>query len=163
MEVTPTWSSTLIVFPGVNPKTNPRVKLRVRVRVSLDHLQNKYSFVYPSVKDFSLNVYDDTNLLHLVSGSKRLSFSQELTRTLTLGLSLGLELGLAWGHFQDKNLIVYTSLKHLSLNVYDDTNLFHLVSDSQRFSLSQELTPTLTLGLSLGWESETKWKRLVSS
>ena len=34
--------------------------------------------------------------------------------------------------------------------MYDDTNLFHLVSDSQRFSFSKELTPTLTLGLSLG-------------
>ena len=93
VEVTPTWSSTLIVFQGVKPKTNPRVKLRVRV--SLGHLQIKYFFVYTSVKDFSLNVYDDTNLLHLVSGSERFSFSQELTPTLTLGLSLGLGLGLA--------------------------------------------------------------------
>ena len=48
-----------------------------------------------SFKDFLLDVYDDTNLLHLVSGSERLSFSQELTPTLTLGLSLGLGLGLA--------------------------------------------------------------------
>ena len=86
----------------------------------------------------------------MVSGSERLSFSQELTPTLTLGLSLGLELGLAWGDFQNKYFFVYTTFKDFSQNVYDDTNLFHLVSDSQRFLFSQELTPTLTLGLSLG-------------
>ena len=97
-----------------------------------------FFFVFTSFKYFSLNVYDDTNLLHLVSGSERLSFSQELTPTLTLGLSLGLGLGLAWGHFQNKNFYVYTSLKHLSLNVYDDTNLFHLVLDSKRLSFFQD-------------------------
>ena len=111
--------------------------------------QNKYFFVYTSFKDFSPNAYDDTNLLHLVSVSERLSFSQELTRTLTLGLSFGLELGLAWGDFQNKYLFVYTSLKHLFLNVYDDTNLFHLVSDSHFLSFLQDLTPTLTLTLTL--------------
>ena len=88
--------------------------------------------------------------MHLVSGSERLSFSQELTPNLTLGLRLGLELGLPWGDFQNLYFFVYTSLKHLSLNVYEDTNLFYLVSDSQRLSFLQELTPTLTLGLSLG-------------
>ena len=90
--------------------------------------------------------------MYLVSGSERLSFSQELTPTLTLGLSLGLGLGLglAWGHFQNKYFFVYTSFKDFSLNVYNDANLLHLVSDSQRLSFSQELTPTLTLGLSLG-------------
>ena len=87
--------------------------------------------------------------MHLVSGSERLSFSQELTPTLTLGLRLGLELGLPWGDFQNLYFFVYTSLKHLSLNVYEDTNLFNLVSDSQRLLFLQELTPTLTLGLSL--------------
>ena len=100
--------------------------------------------------DFSLHVYDDTNLLHLVSGSKRLSFSQELTPTLTLGLSLRLELGLGWGDFQNKYFFVYTSFKDFSLNLYDDTNLLHLVLGSERFSFSQELTPTLTRRLSLG-------------
>ena len=89
--------------------------------------------------------------MHLVLASERLSFSQELTPTLALGLSLGLGLGLAWGDFQNKkNFIVYKSLKQLSLNVYDDTNLLHLVSGSERLSFSQELTPTLTLRLSLG-------------
>ena len=99
-------------------------------------LQNKYFFVYTSFKYFSLNVYDDTNVLHLVSSSKRLSSSEELTPTLTLGLSLELGLGLAWGHFQNKYLFVYTSFKDFSLNVYEDTNLLHLVSDSQRLSFS---------------------------
>ena len=86
----------------------------------------------------------------MVSDTQRFSFSQELTPTPTLGLSLGLGLGLAWGDFQNKYFLVYTSFKDFSLNVYDDTNLFHLVSDFQRLSFSQELTPTLTLGLSLG-------------
>ena len=85
-------------------------------------------------------MYDDTNLLHLVSDSQRFSFSQELTPTLTLGLSLGLELGLAWGDFQNKYFLVYTSFKDVSLNVYDDTNLLHLVSGSERLLFSQELT-----------------------
>ena len=88
--------------------------------------------------------------MHLVSDSQRLSFTKELTPTLTLGLSLGLGLGLAWGHFQNKYIFFSTSLKDFSLNVYDDTNLLDLVSDSQRLSFLQELTPTLTQGLSLG-------------
>ena len=124
------------------------------------HFQDKYFFVYLSFKDFSLNVYQDTNLLHLVSDSQRLSFSQELTPTLTLGLSLGLGLGLAWGDFQNKYFFVYTSFKDFSLNVYDDTNLLHLVSDSQRLSFSQELTPTLTLGLRLGLGLGLAWGHL---
>ena len=100
-----------------------------------------------------MNVYDDTNLLHLVSNSQRLSFSQELS----LGLRLGLGLGLAWGHFYDKKFFVYTSFKDFSLNVYDDTNLFYLVSDSQGLSFSQELNPTLTLRLSLGLGLGLAW------
>ena len=88
--------------------------------------------------------------MHLVLGSERLSFSQELTPTLALGLSLGLGLGLAWGDFQNKYFLVYTSFKDFSLNVYDDTIFFHLVSDSQRLSFLQELTPTVILALSLG-------------
>ena len=90
------------------------------------HFQDKKVFVGTSFKDLSLNVYDDTNLLHLVSDSQRLSFYQELTPGLTLGLSLGLGLGLAW----NKYLVVNTSFKDFFLNVYDDTNLLHLVSDS---------------------------------
>ena len=95
--------------------------------------------------------------MHLVSGSKRFSFSQELTPTLTLGLSLGLGLGLAWGDFQNKYFLVSTSLKHLSVNVYDDTNVLHLVSGSERLSFSQKLTPTLILGLSLGLGLGLAW------
>ena len=60
--------------------------------------------MYTSFKDISVNVYDDTNLLHSVLDSQRLSFFQKLTPTLTLGLSLGLGLGLAWGHFKDKKI-----------------------------------------------------------
>ena len=95
--------------------------------------------------------------MHLVSGSERLSFWQKLTPTLTLGLSLELGLGLAWGHFQNKYFFVYTSFKDFSLNVCDDSNLLHLVSDSQRFSFSEELTPTLTLGLSLELGLRLAW------
>ena len=95
--------------------------------------------------------------MHLVSGSERLSFSQELTPTLTLGLSLGLGLGLAWGDLQNKYFFVYTSLKDFSLNLYDDTNVLHLVSGSERLSFSQELTLTLNLGLSLGLELGLAW------
>ena len=69
-----------------------------------------------------------------MSGSERFSFSQELTPTLTLGLTLGLGLGLTWVHFQNKYIFVFTSFKDFPLNVYDDTNLFHLVSDSERLS-----------------------------
>ena len=86
----------------------------------------------------------------MVWGSERLSFSQDLNPTLTLRLSLGLGLGLAWGDLQNKYFFVYTTFKDFSQNVYDDTNLFHLVSGSKRLSFSQDLTPTLTLGLSLG-------------
>ena len=93
----------------------------------------------------------------MVLGSERLSFLQELTPTLTLGLSLGLGLGLAWGDFQNKYFLVYTSFKNFSLNVYDDTNVLHLVSGSERLSFSQELTLTLNLGLSLGLELGLAW------
>ena len=136
----------------LTPNLTLGLSLGLALGLAWGHFQNKNFFVYTSFKDFSLNVYDDTNLCHLVSDSQRFSFSQELTPTLTLGLSLGLGLGLAWGDFQDKDFIVYTSFKHLSLNVYDDTNLLYLVSGSERFSFSQELTPTLNLGLSLGLE-----------
>ena len=95
----------------------------------------------------------------MVSGSQRLSFSQELTPTLTLGLSLGLVLGLALGYFQHKYYFVYTSFKDFSPNVYDDTNLLNLVLGSQGLSFSQELTLTLTLalGLSLGFGLGLAW------
>ena len=121
----------------LTPTPTLGLSLGLGLMLAWGDFRNKYFLVYTSFKDFSRNVYDDTNLLHLVWGSERLSFSQELTPTLTLGLSLGL----AWGDFQNNYFFVYTSLKHLSLNVYDDTNLFHLVSDSQRLSFLQELTP----------------------
>ena len=73
-------------------------------------------------------MFDDTPLLHFVSDSYRLSFSQELTPTLTLGLNLGL----AWGHFQDIKYFMLTSFKDFNKEVFDDTYLLRLVSDSQR-------------------------------
>ena len=106
--------------------------------------------ILKNFRDFFLQVFDHTHLLYLVSDSQRQSFSQELTPALTLGLSLGLGLGLDWGHFQDKKFFMYTSFKDFSLDVYDDSHVLHLVSDSQRLSFSQELTPNLTLRLSLG-------------
>ena len=134
----------------LTPTLTLGLSLELGLGLAWGHFQNKYFFVYTSFKDFSLNVYDDSNLLHLVSDSQRLSFCQELTPTLTLGLSLGLGLRLPWGHFQNKHFLVYTSFKDFSLNVYDDTNLLHLVSSSERLLFSQELTPTLTLRLELG-------------
>ena len=85
----------------------------------------------------------------MVSDSQRLSFSQELTPTLTQALSLGLGLPLARGHNQDKRIWILTSFEDFCLEVFEDTHLLHLVSDSKRLSFSQELTPTLNLGLSL--------------
>ena len=86
----------------------------------------------------------------MVSDSYRLSSSQELSPTLTLKLSLGLGLALAWGHFQDIKLFMLKSFKDFTLEVFDETYRLHLVSDSQRLSFSQELTPTLKLSLTLG-------------
>ena len=78
--------------------TGPRLGLGLGL--SWDHFQDIKFFILTSFDDFFLEVLDDTHLLHLVSNSKRLSFSQELTPTLTLGLNLGLGLGLelACGH-----------------------------------------------------------------
>ena len=90
-------SERLSFFQKLTPTLTLGLRLGLGLGLAWGDFQNKYFFVYTSFKDFSLNVYDDTNVLHLVSGSKRLSFSQELTPTLTLGLSLGLELGLALG------------------------------------------------------------------
>ena len=120
-------SQRLSFSQELTPTLTLGLSLRLGLGLAWGDFQNKYFFVYTSFKDFSLNVYDDTNLFHLVSDSQRFSFSQELTPTLTLGLSLGLGLGLAWGDFQNKYFFVYTSFKDFSLNVYDDTNLLHLV------------------------------------
>ena len=114
------------------------------------HFEDKNVFIYTTFEDVCLDVYDDIHLLHLVSYSQRLSFSLELSPTVTLRLILGLELGLAWDHIKDKKFFIYTTFKDFSLDVYDDIDVLHLVSDSQRFSYSKELTLTLTLGLSLG-------------
>ena len=150
-------SQRLSFSPELTPTLTLGLSLGLGLALAWGHFQDKNFIVYTSLKHLSLNVYDDTNLLHLVSDSQRLSFSQELTPTLTLGLSLGLGLGLAWGDFQNKYFLVYTSFKDFSLNIYDDTNLLHLVWDSQRLSFSQELTPTLTLGLSLGLRLGLGW------
>ena len=130
LNLTLTLSLTLGLGLGLNFILALGLSLGLGLGLAWNHFQNPFFFLSASFKDFSLNVYDDTNILHLVSDSQCFSFSQELTPALTLGLSLGLELGLAWGHFQDKNFLVSSSFKDLSLNVYDDTNLLHLVSDS---------------------------------
>ena len=96
--------------------------------------------------------------MHLVSDSQRLSFSQEITPTLTQALSLALGLPLARGHNQDKRIWILTSFEDFCLEVFEDTHLLHLVSDSKRLSFSQELTLTLNLGLSLGLELELAWR-----
>ena len=43
--------------------------------------------MYKTFKDFSLDVYDDIDVLHLVLDFQRFSFFQELTPTLALGLA----------------------------------------------------------------------------
>ena len=121
----------------------------MRLGLAWGHFEDKKFFLYTTVKDLSLDVYDDIHVLHLVSDSQRSLFSQELTPTLTLGLSLSLGLGSAWGHLEDKKFCVYTNFEHFSLVVYDDIHVLHLVSDFERLSFSQELTSTLTLRLSL--------------
>ena len=91
------------VYPRTDPKQTLTLTLSLTLGLGLGlglglawgHFQDKNFFVYTGFKDFSLYVYDDTNVLHFVSDSRRLSFSQELTPTLTLGLRLGLGLGLA--------------------------------------------------------------------
>ena len=120
----------------LTPTLTLRSSLGLGLALAWGHFQDKHFIVYTSLKHLSLNVYDYTNLLHLLSGSESLSFSQELTPTLTLGLSLGLGLGLAWGDLQNKYFFVYTSLKDFSLNLYDDTDVLHLVSGSERLSFS---------------------------
>ena len=134
----------------LTPTLTLGLSLGLGLRLAWGLFQDKNFFVYTSFKDLSPNVYDDTDLFHLVSDFQRLSFPQELTPTLTLGLRLGLGLGLAWGHLQDKKFDIYTSLKDFSLHGYDQTHLFHLISSAQPLSFSQELTLTLILGLRLG-------------
>ena len=134
----------------LTPTLTLGLSLGLGLGLAWGHFQDKNFFVYTSFNDLSLNVYDDTDLLHLVSDFQRLSFPQELTPTLTLGLRLGLGLGLAWGHFQDIKFFKLTNFRGFTLELFDDAHLFHLVSDSQRLSFSQELTPTLSLGLSVG-------------
>ena len=121
-------SQRLSFSQQLTPTLTLGLSLGLGLELAWGHFQNKYFVVYTSFKDFSLNVYDDTNHLHLVSVSQRLSNSQELTPTLTLGLRLGLGLRLAWGHLQDKKFYIYTSLKDFSLHGYDQTHVFHLVS-----------------------------------
>ena len=74
-------------------------------------------FIYTSFKDFSLDVFDDTHLLHLASDTQRLSFSREFKPTLTLRFNLGLLLGLPWGHFQDIKFFILTSFEDFSLEL----------------------------------------------
>ena len=76
----------------LTPTVTLRLILGLELGLAWDHIKDKKFFIYTTFKDFSLDVYDDIDVLHLVSDSQRFSFSQELTLTLTLGLSLGLGL-----------------------------------------------------------------------
>ena len=86
-------------FEELTPTLTLGLSLGLGLGLVWGHFQNKYFLCTQVLKILFLNVYDDANLLYLVSVSQRLSFSQQLTPTLTLGLSLGLGLGLAWGHY----------------------------------------------------------------
>ena len=59
-------------------------RLRLGLVVPLDHFFDKKGF-----EDFSLEVFDDTHLLHFVSDSQRLSFALDLIPALSLGLTPG--------------------------------------------------------------------------
>ena len=133
-------------------KLTPTLTLGLSLGLGLpwDHIKDKNFFILTNFKDFFIDLYDDIHVLHLVSYSQRLSFSLELTPSVTLALILRLGLGLASDHINDKKFFISTTFKDYCLDVYDDIDVFHLVSDSQHLSFSQELTPTLTLGLSLG-------------
>ena len=155
-------TSTIILFSSTQVLKIFTWTFGLGLGLAWSHFQDKNFYIYTSLKDFFLLGFDQSHVLHLVSDSQRLSFFEELTPTLILGLSLGLSLGLglglAWGHFQDKYFFVYGSFKDFSLNVYDDTNLLHLVSDCQRLLFSQVLTTNLTLGLSLGLGLGLAWR-----
>ena len=126
-----------LLFPQeLTPTLTLGLRLGLGLGLAWGHLQDTKFYMYPSLKDFFLHGYDQTHVFHLVSSSQPLSFFQELTPTLILGLSLGLGIRLAWGQFQNKYFFIYPSLKDVFLNVYDNTNLMHLVSDSQRLSFS---------------------------
>ena len=118
----------------LTPTLTLGLRLGLGLGLAWGHLQDTKFYIYTSLKDFFLHGYDQTHVFHLVSSSQPLSFFQELTPTLILGLSLGLGIRLAWGQFQNKYFFIYPSLKDVFLNVYDNTNLMHLVSDSQRLS-----------------------------
>ena len=132
-------SQRLSFSQELTPNLKQALSLGLGLPLARGHNQDKRIWILTSFEDICLEVFEDTHLLHLVSDSKRLSFSQELTPTLNLGLSLTL----AWGHFQDIKFFIYTSFKDFSLNVYDDTNLLHLVSDSQRLSFFLGVNPNL--------------------
>ena len=143
------WDSQRLSFSHeLTPTLTLGLRLGLALGLGLASFQHINFFTLTKFKAFSLNVFDDTHLLHLIWASQRLSFSKEVTPTLTLGLSLGL--GLARGHFQDMKFFTLASFKVFSLEVFDDTPLLDLIWNSQRLSFSQEVTPTLTLGLSLG-------------
>ena len=88
-------SQRLSFSQELTPTLTLGLSLGLGLGLAWGHLQDKKFYIYTSLKDFSLHGYDQTDVLHLVSSSQPLSFSQKLTPTLTLGLSLRLGLGLA--------------------------------------------------------------------
>ena len=87
-----------ILYPGGQPELSltPTLCLALGLGLAWGHLQDIKFFILKSLEGFSLEVFDDSHLLHLVLDSQCLSFSQQLTPTLTLGLCLGLGLGLGF-------------------------------------------------------------------
>ena len=88
------WDSQLLSFSQeLTPTLTLKISLGLGLGLARDHFEDLKFFILTSFKVFSLNVFDDTDLLDLIWNSQRLSFSEEVTPTLTLGLSLGLGLG----------------------------------------------------------------------
>ena len=88
------WDSQRLSFSQeLTPTLTLGLSLGLGLGLARDHFEDLKFFILTSFKLFSLNVFDDTDLLDLIWNSQRLSFSEEVTPTLTLGLSLGLGLG----------------------------------------------------------------------
>ena len=92
------WDSQRLSFSQeVTPTLTQGVSLGLGLGWGRGDFEDLKFFTLTNFKVFFVDVFHDTLLLHLVWDSQRLSYSQELTRTLTVRLSLGLGLGLPPG------------------------------------------------------------------